>query len=378
MLRPVDNGFRERRSLNGLWRFRADAGAEGGRQEWWRRPLPAALEMPVPASYNDVLVDAGLQGHVGDVWYQTAATVPRGWAGQRVVLRFDAATHAATVWVDDVEVAHHQGGYTPFEADISSQATPGRPLRITVRVSNELTWSTIPPGVVEVGSDAKKVQRYFHDFFNYAGLHRSVWLCATPQTHVRDIAVTTRLEEGSGTRRLPPGHRGGGRCPHRPARRRRGARRHRRGCRGRAARPRRPPLGPRGWVPLHPRGVAPGSAGRPGPVRPSGRRPHRGGGRRPPPRQRSSPPPHRIRAPRGQRGPRQGSRRRAHGPRLLPDALDRCQLLPHLALPVCGGGHGVRGSPGVRGDRRGPRRRPQPTPGSSRGAAEEPRSARTR
>jgi beta-glucuronidase len=199
MLRPVDNGFRERRSLNGLWRFRADAGAEGGRHEWWRRPLPAALEMPVPASYNDVLVDAGLQGHVGDVWYQTATAVPHGWTDQRVVLRFDAATHAATVWVDDVEVAHHQGGYTPFEADISSQATPGRPLRITVRVSNELTWATIPPGVVEVGSDGKKVQRYFHDFFNYAGLHRSVWLCSTPQTHVRDIAVTTRLEEGIGT-----------------------------------------------------------------------------------------------------------------------------------------------------------------------------------
>src|SRR3712207_8152946 len=50
-------------------------------------------------------------------WYQTTVRVPRGWAGQRVVLRFDAATHRAVVWVDDVEVVRHEGGYTPFRSE---------------------------------------------------------------------------------------------------------------------------------------------------------------------------------------------------------------------------------------------------------------------
>ena len=76
--------------------------------------------MPVPSSYNDVLVDGALHDHVGDVWYQRTVFVPRGWEGQRVVLRFDAATHRAAVWVDDTLVAEHEGGYTPFEVDVTA------------------------------------------------------------------------------------------------------------------------------------------------------------------------------------------------------------------------------------------------------------------
>jgi beta-glucuronidase len=150
--------------------------------------------MPVPASYNDVVPDPAVRDHVGDAWYQTTVRVPRGWAGQRVVLRFDSATHRAVVWVDDVEVARHEGGYTPFEADVSEHVRPGQEVRITVVVDNRLTWRSIPPGIVENGR-----QTYFHDFFNYAGLHRSVWLYSTPRTHVRDVTVVPGLEGGRGT-----------------------------------------------------------------------------------------------------------------------------------------------------------------------------------
>ncbi|HXZ98815.1 MAG TPA: beta-glucuronidase [Candidatus Binatia bacterium] len=198
MLRPVDNGIRERRRLDGLWRFRADPGGRGWGEEWWHRPLTGPLEMPVPSSYNDVYPDARLHDHVGDTWYQTSVAVPPGWRGRRIALRFDAATHAATVWVGDAEVARHQGGYTPFEADITARVAPDETFRVTVCVNNELSWATIPPGEVEVRPDGRRVQRWFHDFFNYAGLHRSVWLCTTPFDRISDIAVTTALDGAHG------------------------------------------------------------------------------------------------------------------------------------------------------------------------------------
>src|SRR5450759_1276397 len=91
------------------------------------RPVPDAVRAPVPASYNDVFADATVRDHVGDAWYQTTARVPRGWEGQRVVLRFDSATHRAVVWVGDTKVAEHEGGYTPFEADVTSLLAPGDP-----------------------------------------------------------------------------------------------------------------------------------------------------------------------------------------------------------------------------------------------------------
>jgi beta-glucuronidase len=194
MLRPQDGPTRERKRLDGLWRFRLDPVEEGRTAAWWQRPLPEAREIPVPASYNDVLADAAVRDHVGDAWYQTTVRVPRGWAGQRVVLRFDAATHSAVVWVNEVEVARHEGGYTPFEADVTELARPGEQVRITAVVDNRLTWSTIPPGIVEDGR-----QTYFHDFFNYAGLHRSVWLYSTPQAHITDVTVRTGLDGTTGT-----------------------------------------------------------------------------------------------------------------------------------------------------------------------------------
>lgn len=197
MLRPQDNGVRECKRLDGLWQFAVDPDGVGRSQGWWRRPLRGARPMPVPSSYNDVLVAPEVHDHVGDVWYQHTIFVPAGWSERRVLLRFDAVTHRATVWVGDTEVASHEGGYTPFEADITDQVTSGRPIRITVVVNNELTWESIPPGVIQQQPDGSRRQRYYHDFFNYAGLHRSVWLHSVPVTHLADVTVITTITQAA-------------------------------------------------------------------------------------------------------------------------------------------------------------------------------------
>src|SRR4051812_41425714 len=114
MLRPQDTATRERKSLNGLWRFALDHEGQGRSEGWYLASLPGAREMPVPASFNDITADAAVRDYVGDVWYQTVVRVPRGWQGQRIALHLESATHRATVWVDDVEVVSHEGGYTPF------------------------------------------------------------------------------------------------------------------------------------------------------------------------------------------------------------------------------------------------------------------------
>ena len=198
MLRPQDNAARETKRLDGLWDFAVDPDGIGRDQGWWRADLPDAIPMPVPSSYNDVLVDPAVHDHVGDVWYQRTVFVPRGWAGQRVFLRFDAATHRASVWVDDSLVAEHEGGYTPFEADITDLVPLDEGLKVTVVVNNELTWHSLPPGTVELMPDGRRRQRQYHDFFNYAGLHRAVWLCSTPLSHVSGLSVTTQLDGGTG------------------------------------------------------------------------------------------------------------------------------------------------------------------------------------
>ena len=102
------------------------------------------------------------------------------WTTSRTARRLDAATHRADVWVNDTSLGNHEGGYTPFEFDITSFVGSGsggsgngeRSLRITVRVDNRLTMHSMPPGIVDTDAESHRRQGYFHDFLNYAGLSR--------------------------------------------------------------------------------------------------------------------------------------------------------------------------------------------------------------
>lgn len=188
MLKPRPTITRELINLDGLWRFALE---DADVHEPWRSGLRGKLEAPVPSSYNDLFADQKIRDHVGWVWYQRTVRVPRGWTGERVLLRLDAATHEGRVYVDDVLVAQHVGGYTPFEADITDHVSPGSEFRLTVGVNNELTNATIPPGSISVSQDGRRQQTYLHDFYNYAGLARSVWLYSKPERHISDITVVT-------------------------------------------------------------------------------------------------------------------------------------------------------------------------------------------
>ena len=199
MLKPQNSPTRELVSLDGLYRFKVDADGTGLRDGWQDVRLDTDLEMGVPASYNDVLADKAIRDHVGWVWYEREVRVPRGWAGEQVWLRLESATHGAKVFVDGALVVEHQGGYTPFEADITEHVAAGASFRLSIAVNNELTEATIPPGSITETPDGRRKQNYLHDFYNYAGLHRSVWLYSTPTARVEDITVVTGFEGTTGT-----------------------------------------------------------------------------------------------------------------------------------------------------------------------------------
>ncbi|MBE1878291.1 beta-glucuronidase [Myceligenerans pegani] len=195
MLRPRITATREQISLDGLWAFATDAQVP---DQAHAAPLDTKLEAAVPASYNDQFADPAIRDHVGRVFYQREVRVPRGWGNQRVLIRFDAATHAANVYVNDLRVGEHVGGYTPFDVDVTDHVTAGETFRLTVAVDNRLTRETIPPGTVATGPDGTRSQKYLHDFYNYAGLARSVRLHSVPRTHVSDVTVVTGYEGSTG------------------------------------------------------------------------------------------------------------------------------------------------------------------------------------
>ncbi|XP_066130790.1 beta-glucuronidase [Saccopteryx bilineata] len=215
MLYPQESASRERKALDGLWSFRADFSdnrQEGFEQQWYRTPLRETgptLDMPVPSSFNDVGQDERLRSFIGWVWYEREVALPQRWTqdlGTRVVLRIGSAHYYAIVWVNGVHVIDHEGGHLPFEADISKlvQTGPLTSCRITIAINNTLTPHTLPPGTIDYMTDTSKypkgffVQEIYFDFFNYAGLHRSVFLYTTPTTYIDDISVTTGVDQDTG------------------------------------------------------------------------------------------------------------------------------------------------------------------------------------
>ena len=199
MLKPQTSETRELINLDGLWQFKVDFNDEGFTGNWASKSLDANLQAPVPASFNEVFTNVDIREHVGWVWYQKTVRVPKGWAQDNIGVRVDSATHQGIVFVNGVKVAEHKGGYMPFSADITQHAVAGQELILTIAVNNILTNETIPPGRVVTSAAGKKQQTYLHDFYNYAGLARSVWLTSTPKTSIDDVTVITDFEGTTGS-----------------------------------------------------------------------------------------------------------------------------------------------------------------------------------
>ncbi|XP_060704267.1 beta-glucuronidase [Hemiscyllium ocellatum] len=215
-LTPRESPSRELKELNGLWSFRADQSAnrnQGFEEGWYKRPLRETgpvIDMPVPASYNDISQDHKLRDFIGWVWYEKEVWMPKHWtspnAGMRIVLHVGSANYYSVVWVNGAEVAFHEGGHLPFEADITKviQNSPSHQYRITIAVNNTLTPYTLPPGTIQYMTDTKRyppgyfVQLTQFDFFNYAGIHRPVLLYTTPNVYIDDLTVVTDFQDDVG------------------------------------------------------------------------------------------------------------------------------------------------------------------------------------
>lgn len=206
ILYPRETETREVKSLDGIWRFRqSNQSSQGFKEMWFSSKLSKSGEtipMPVPSSYNDITEDKSLREHVGVVWYERTFFVPISWKEDklRVWLRFGSVHYLAHVWINGEAVMFHEIGHLPFQQEITNALNYGAENRITVAVDNTLSATTIPQGSVDqihTTHGVKSVQRYTFDFFNYAGIHRSVNLFTTPRLYIEDITVYTDI---SGTK----------------------------------------------------------------------------------------------------------------------------------------------------------------------------------
>ena len=194
LLYPRATTTRRLIGLDGMWRFSFDPESKGV-EAGWALDLPSSLSMPVPASFCDLFTDKASREYCGDFWYETSFFVPAEWSGWDIVLRFGSVTHRARVFVNGVEVAQHEGGFLPFDATVTNIVRYNQFNKLSVLANNELSETMLPAGTTRTLADGRKIAAPYFDFYNYAGIHRPVWLMALPKERVLDYSTRYRLTE---------------------------------------------------------------------------------------------------------------------------------------------------------------------------------------
>jgi hypothetical protein len=169
-------------NLNGLWGYT-------GRSERTALSIPPSAktydeQILVPYPTESAL--SGIQRHDDQMWYRKVFKVPGAWRGQRVLLHFGAVDQITTVWVNNVKMAYHEGGYTEFSVDITEALRSSGPQELVVRAEDRNEANPFP-----VGKQRKDPGGLFYT--GASGIWQTVWLEPVRAAHVDKLDIIPDL-----------------------------------------------------------------------------------------------------------------------------------------------------------------------------------------
>ncbi|MBR5193511.1 MAG: beta-galactosidase [Bacteroidaceae bacterium] len=170
----------EWKNLNGLWNY---AIIEKG------QPIPTAFdgEILVPFAVESSL--SGVAKPMDDtkeLIYQRSFDVPSAWKGKQVLLHFGAVDWKADVWVNDVKVGSHTGGYAPFSFDITA-ALNAKNNKLVVKV-----WDPTDKGYQPRGKQVSNPHGIWYT--PVTGIWQTVWLEPVTKKHIADLRILPDID----------------------------------------------------------------------------------------------------------------------------------------------------------------------------------------
>lgn len=177
--------FREKESLNGLWKYAVDQYDTCIRQKWNEEvyydaggntlPVDFSFDewetMELPCSWNTV--DRMYKIYDGSMVFTRKFIYSRENEGERVILRIGAANYLCRVFLNKQYIGMHRGGSTPCCFDITEYLQHDN--RIILQVDSTRRNEQVPTANT--------------DWFNYGGVYRDIDLIRVPAVHVRDFRV---------------------------------------------------------------------------------------------------------------------------------------------------------------------------------------------
>lgn len=172
-------------NLNGPWQFEIDSGDTGAERGLCERELAQAITVPFcPESKLSGIANTDF---LNVVWYRRVVEIPADWAGQQVLLHFQAVDYETTVWVNGTEVYRHRGGFTPFTCRLKGIAGPGESATIVVR-ARDLKHEPKPGG-------KQSLRHGNHGCFytRTTGIWQTVWMEPVPDVYLKRPRITPNV-----------------------------------------------------------------------------------------------------------------------------------------------------------------------------------------
>lgn len=174
---------RDIQSLNGKWDAIIDQYDQGrknsiflnkkptGKADFYEYSFDNGLRLNVPSDWNSQLPE--LKYYEGTIWYARYFDARKD-ERKRLFLYFGAVSYRCKVYLNGKEIAEHEGGFTPFQVEITNLVKPSANF-LAVEVNNTRTADAIP---------AKSF-----DWWNYGGITRDVMLVSTPKIFIKDYFI---------------------------------------------------------------------------------------------------------------------------------------------------------------------------------------------
>lgn len=179
--------------LNGLWKFAYDDADQGIDERWQDKPSRFDRSITVPFPPESELSGINDKSFHPVLWYRRTFSVPTPeHAGGRLLIHFGAVDYRATVWVNGQHVADHEGGHTPFSADITSSLTASGEQVVVVRAEDQPLDITQPRGKQDWMPSPHAI---WYD--RTSGIWQTVWLEPVGATHIEEFQIMPDLVSGS-------------------------------------------------------------------------------------------------------------------------------------------------------------------------------------
>ncbi|MDX9972079.1 MAG: glycoside hydrolase family 2 TIM barrel-domain containing protein [FCB group bacterium] len=184
---------RDVQSLDGAWAFKLDPDNAGETEKWYS-PAPAFTgEITVPGAWDaqgyGEETDKLHHNYVGKGWYKRELTIPAGWDGKRVFIRFGGVYRYAKVWVNGQYLGEHIGYVSDFEYDITDAVKAGEKAIIAIQIDSEQRWN--------VDTMLGCMDIIDHLFTYWGGIWGHVSLEARAQAWTEDVFVQPKYSPAS-------------------------------------------------------------------------------------------------------------------------------------------------------------------------------------